>query len=107
MATHLGVLIDTPTIGCAKTLFAIDGINKVNVLKDLKKEFQSLGDEITHWMLIGNSGKIWGAAVKNTSNSFSPLIVSIGHKVSIDKAVELVIKYSLKRVVEPIWLADK
>lgn len=58
-------------------------------------------------MLKGNSGKIWGAAVKNTKDSYVPLIVSQGHKVSIEKAVELVIKYSLIRVVEPVRVADK
>ena len=51
---------------------------------------------------MGKSGKIWGAAVKNTKNSYVPLIVSIGHKVNIDKAVELVIRFSKNRVVEPI-----
>lgn len=90
LATHLGVLLDIPTVGCAKTLFSIDGINKVTVLQDMKNEFQQLGDKVEHRMLVGNSGKIWGAAVKNTPNSFVPLIVSVGHKVSIERAVELV-----------------
>ena len=30
LASHLGVLTDTPSIGLSKTVFALDGINKVN-----------------------------------------------------------------------------
>ena len=30
LACHLGVLIDIPCFGCSKTVFAVDGLNKVN-----------------------------------------------------------------------------
>lgn len=66
-----------------------------------------MGEVITHKMLVGKSGRTWGAAVKNTKNSFSPLIVSVGHKVTIQKAIELVLRFSKIRVVEPVRLADK
>jgi len=32
LACHLGVLLDVPTIGCGKTFFALDGMNKFNML---------------------------------------------------------------------------
>jgi len=57
--------------------------------------------------LIGKSGRVWGSAVKNTKLAFVPIFVSIGHKVSIERAVELAIKASVKRVVEPVRMADK
>ena len=107
LATHLGVLINTPTVGCAKTLFSIDGIKKYDVLKEIKEEFKNLKDQTAHRLLKGVSGKIWGVAMKNTKDSFVPLIVSVGHLVSIEKAIELVYKYSIRRVIEPIRLADK
>ena len=31
LASHLGVLVDIPTIGCSKTVFALDGITKKKV----------------------------------------------------------------------------
>ena len=31
LASHLGVLIDVPTLGVGKTLFYIDGLNKDRV----------------------------------------------------------------------------
>ena len=32
LASHLGVLIDLPTIGIGKTIFFVDGLSKVNIL---------------------------------------------------------------------------
>ena len=55
----------------------------------------------------GDSGKIWGAAIKNTNGSINPLIISIGNKISLDKAIECVLKFSYYRVVEPVRYADK
>lgn len=106
LASHLGVVIDTPTIGCAKKIFAIDGINK-DITDQIKQKFKGMGKKTCFEYLIGDSGKIWGAAVKNCTDAYDPLIVSIGHKVDIDTAINLTIKYSVSRVVEPVRLADK
>jgi endonuclease V len=60
LASHLGVLLNIPTIGCSKTIFAVDGLNKKNVralcLQNLKNE----GDTVT---LKGKSGLVWGAVI--------------------------------------------
>ena len=32
LASHLGVVYDLPTVGCAKSPFAVDGLTKVNML---------------------------------------------------------------------------
>ena len=58
-------------------------------------------------MLKGDSGKIWGCAVRNTKAAVNPIFVSIGHKIQIDLAVKIIMKLSEYRVVEPIRLADK
>ncbi len=38
--------------------------------------------------LTGDSGKSWGAALKATDDSTNPLIISIGHRLSLDMAIE-------------------
>ena len=106
LASHLGVLCDKPTIGCAKKIFAIDGLNRHKV-DEIKQKFKGLGEQIASEYLKGNSGRIWGVALKNTAKSYDPLIVSIGNKISIDTAVDLTKRFSVTRVVQPVKLADK
>ena len=57
--------------------------------------------------LIGTSGKTWGLALRATTESKNPLIVSIGHRVSLDTAL-IVTKACISkfRIPEPIRQAD-
>ena len=103
IASHLGVLLDVPTIGCGKTVFAVDGITK--------KSVRAITDKFTHGgqfeKLIGTSGAIWGAALRSTDDSKIPMIISQGNKVTLDTAIEVVKMTTKHRVPEPIRLADK
>lgn len=74
-------------------------------VKKLSKEnLKKKGD---HVYLKGNSGAIWGAGLKSTDDTINPMIISTGHKISLDSALTIV-KYLTKyRVPEPIRLADK
>lgn len=103
LACHLGVLVDIPTIGCSKTVFAVDGINKKNVNYQARK-LKNAGD---HVILTGNSGNVWGAALKSTKDSYVPMIISIGHRVSLKTALDAVKTTTKYRVPEPVRLADK
>lgn len=106
-ASHLGVLLDVPTVGCGKTIFAVDGINKF-VVNDIKEEFKSYDKGKGSFVLLkGKSGKIWGAGLKSGKDSNDPLIVSVGHRISIDTAINLVDICSKTRVPEPIRFVDK
>ena len=58
-------------------------------------------------LLVGDSSKAWGAAVRNTKAATNPIFVSVGHKIELDLAIKCVFKLSEYRVVEPIRLADK
>ena len=84
-ASHVGVVFDIPSIGVGKTVFAIDGITQRGV-KDLSAASLHRGGDIAE--LVGDSGKVWGAALRATDEAKNPLIVSIGHRVSLATALE-------------------
>lgn len=107
LASHFGVLADVPTIGCAKTIFVLDGITR-NTIKKIKKQFKDKGEvKGIYQDLVGKSKRIWGKALKATEISYDPLIVTRGHKVGLNEAVELVTECCVNRVPEPIRIADK
>lgn len=98
------MLLDLPIIGVGKTLFYIDGLGKEKVKAQCEKEIKEAGDIS---ILVGDSGRAWGAAVRNSKGAVNPIFVSIGHKIELNIAVQCILKLSLFRVVEPIRLADK
>ena len=105
LACHLGVLADIPTIGCGKTVFALDGITKRSVeeinINSLKKQ----GDS---YKLIGKSGKHWSYLYKSNLNE-DPLLISLGHKICNGTALNIVkdVCVNNNRIPEPIRLSDK
>jgi len=106
-ASHLGVLLDLPTIGCSKNIFAVDGINQ-SMIEGIKQDFWESSRKKGYYVpLVGRSGKVWGAALKSGPDSNDPLIVSVGHRLSISSAVEIVNTCCRTRIAEPIRYADK
>uniref|UniRef100_A0A7S0R7A0 Endonuclease V n=1 Tax=Chlamydomonas leiostraca TaxID=1034604 RepID=A0A7S0R7A0_9CHLO len=55
--------------------------------------------------LVGASGAVWGAAVCG-AGSKRPLYVSVGHRVSLATAVEVVARCCVTRAPEPVRQAD-
>jgi deoxyinosine 3'endonuclease (endonuclease V) len=100
LASHLGILCDIPTIGVSKKNLAVDGINR-KMTDKMAKDLHKFGDRLD---LIGDTCKIWGRLLR--TNSVKPIFISIGHKISLDTAVQLVIKCSKFRIPEPIRFAD-
>ena len=99
--------MDIPTIGCGKTIFAVDGINKA-ITDEIKEDFKANNKQKgAYYLLKGKSGKIWGAGLKSGKDSNDPLIVSIGHRISIESALRIVDECSKTRVPEPIRFVDK
>jgi deoxyribonuclease V len=88
-ASHLGIILDKPTVGVAKKFLygQIEPITQAG------------------WAPITDRGEVIGAAVKKDENQ-KPVYVSVGHKVSLEKAIEIV-KHCIKsaRVPEPIRIA--
>nr|CCA17634.1 conserved hypothetical protein [Albugo laibachii Nc14] len=99
IACHLGVELEIPTIGVAKSFFHVDGLTKTRVIQRMRKQ----GEDV--FLLQGDSGRTWGAACcfKNTTN---PIYVSVGHRISLKTSIEIVKVCSLYREPEPIRQAD-
>lgn len=91
VASHLGLLLDIPTIGCAKSR--------------LIGECGCLPDEAGSYSLLTDKGEIIGAAVR-TRKSVKPLYVSIGHKIDLESAIRWVLNCCRGfRLPEPTRLA--
>ena len=99
-ASHVGVLFDVPSVGVGKTVFYIDGIRKDHVKALSDQNLNAAGDFVN---LTGDSGKTWGVALRATNDSSNPLIVSQGHRVSLQTAIDVTIACIRKfRIPEPI-----
>lgn len=88
LACHVGVLVDLPTIGCAKRVL-------VGTSEEPGESRGSRTDLI-------HGDDVVGAAVR-TRRGASPVFVSVGHRVSLDRAVATVLACSPRfRIPEPI-----
>ncbi len=95
IASHLGVLMDVPTVGVTKKL----------LYGEADAEGMTAGD--VRWVADPERpDQRLGAAVKTTGRA-SPIYVSIGHRVDLDTAVELVLELASTKLPEPIREADR
>lgn len=93
IACHLGLLLDLPTIGCAKSI--------------LTGHAEEPGPNPGDWTPLVNRGEIIGAALR-TRPKTKPIYVSIGHRISLASAIELVSQCGRGyRLPEPTRLADR
>jgi deoxyribonuclease V len=91
LASHLGLLLDTPTIGCAKSL--------------LCGEHGVPGETPGSYAEVVDRGETVGAALR-TKPGAKPIYVSIGHKVDLETAIYWVLKLCRGyRLPEPTRLA--
>ena len=102
-ASHIGFDANIPSIGVAKTLLCVDGLEEKTVKADFKASCKNTGDYIK---LIGTSGKTYGVAIKSAPLVENPIFVSIGHKISLESAIKLVTLTCKFRVPEPIRNSD-
>lgn len=93
-ASHLGVLLDIPTIGCAKSR--------------LTGRYDEPGEAFGDRSALVDRGEVVGAAVR-TRLGRPPLFVSPGHKVSVETAVEIALACCRDNrfMPEPTRLAHK
>lgn len=88
VAAHFGLLVDRPTVGVAKS--------------PLVRPQRMPGHE---------RGSVWmeeKGAVVRTRTGVKPVYVSVGHRVTLEEAVEWVLRLAPRfRLPEPIRLADR
>jgi len=91
LASHVGLFLDLPTIGCAKSI--------------LCGQHQPVGEDVgSHADLLDN-GELIGAALR-TKAGVRPIYVSVGHKIDLASALQFVIECCCGyRLPEPTRLA--
>ena len=93
IACHLGLIVDIPTIGVAKSL--------------LIGKHQEVPEEKGSWQPLINRGETIGAVLR-TRTGTKPLYISSGHRVSLTTAIDYVLRCTPKyRLPETTRIADK
>jgi len=93
LACHLGVLLDLPTVGCAKSR--------------LIGEYEDPPPERGAWAPLVDGGERIGAALR-TQHGTNVVYVSIGHRVTLGTAIRVVLACAPHcRLPEPQRLADR
>lgn len=94
IATHVGILLDMPTIGCAKS----------KLFGTYKEPAAKRGSFST---IKGKRGEIIGAVLR-TKDHVRPIFVSPGHKMNLDDAIKLTLAVTQKyRIPEPLRQAHQ
>jgi deoxyribonuclease V len=95
IASHLGLWLDLPTIGCAKSIL-VGTYDKTQ-----------LGEEAGSHVPLLYKRDVIGSVVR-TRTRVNPMIISPGHKISLETSIKYVLACSKGyRLPEPTRLADK
>ncbi len=93
IASHIGLMLDRPSIGCAKT--------------KLVGDYQEPDVRRGCFTYLRDAGKTIGAVVR-TRTGVKPVFVSTGHRVNLRQSIELVLDcHTGFRLPEPIRQADR
>ena len=93
IACHIGLLTNVPSVGVAKSL--------------LVGKFENLGETRGSTAPLIHKNEQIGVALR-TKDKVQPLFVSVGHRISLETAVEYVLQCAPKyRLPETTRLADK
>lgn len=93
LASHLGLFLDRPTIGCAKSR--------------LVGTFDEPGPEKGAYSLLYDREEVIGAVVR-TRSRVKPVFVSVGHKCTLEDAIRISLACTTRyRIPEPTRLAHQ
>jgi deoxyribonuclease V len=77
LASHIGLLLNKPSIGCAKTR--------------LIGEYDNVGEEVGNYSRLTVKGKTVGAVLR-TRRNVKPVFISPGHKIDLATSIVLALK---------------
>lgn len=92
LASHLGVYLGIPSIGCAKSL--------------LCGEHSEVATARGATAPLVSDGRVVGAAVR-TRDGVAPVYVSPGHHISLSSSIRIVLECARTRIPEPTRRADR
>jgi len=93
LASHLGVYLDRPSIGCAKSR--------------LTGAYEEPGTEPGAWSPLVSRGEEIGRVVRTKART-KPIFVSVGYRITLPLAVEVVLRCVRGyRLPEPTRIADR
>ena len=91
LACHLGLAVDLPTLGCAKSI--------------LVGRYEGLADAAGSTAPLVDRGEVVGIALRTRTN-VAPVFVSVGHRITLDEAVAIVRRSAVRtKLPEPSRLA--
>ena len=90
IASHMGILLNLPSIGCAKKKLC--GDYQGNLIYKGEYSFLKENDEIIGATLV-------------TKDNIKPIFISQGHKISLSSAIKFTLDVSKFKIPEPIRLA--
>lgn len=92
-ASHLGLFLDIPSVGVAKSV----------LVGDYAEPGPAKGDQSP----LVDRGEVVGAALRSRTG-VRPIFVSIGHRISLNSAIALVLRCTTRfRLPEPTRAADR
>jgi deoxyribonuclease V len=94
IASHMGLLLDVPAIGCAKSRLT-------------GRHEEPPPHRGAHTPLYGGYGQVLGAVLR-TKDRTRPVFVSVGHKIELSQALDILLHcHRGYRIPEPTRLADQ
>jgi deoxyribonuclease V len=88
LACHLGLLLDRPVVGCAKSLFV--------------GHFKEPAEQRGAYEYLYHRGDLVGAVLRTQDNR-KPVFISIGHKVTLESSLAVILRCTAKsRIPEPL-----
>ena len=91
LATHMGIILDVPSIGCAQ--------------RALYGKYKMPGNSKGLYSEILNNNDVIGVCLR-TKENIKPVFISHGHKIDLKTAVDIIIKCTIKyKMPEPVRAA--